>query len=62
MLEKAQVNKWPDPLQDKFADAYKVEYGRATAYKEIFNIMELSEGMIKNLVKQINDPEKNYEI
>ena len=59
---QAQVNKWPDPLQDKFDDAYKVEYGRATAYKEIQMMMETSDKMILNIRKQMDTPEKNYEI
>jgi len=39
-----------------------VEYGRALAFKEIQNILETAEAMIINLTKQINDPDKNYEI
>jgi hypothetical protein len=62
LLEQARLNKWPDPLQDKFEDVYKVEYGRATAYKEIQMLMDTAEGMIKNITKQMKDPEKNYEI
>ena len=62
LLEQAQVNKWPDPAQENFSRIYPVEYGRATAYKEIQMLMESAEAMIQNISKQIKDPTKNYEI
>jgi ribosome-binding ATPase YchF (GTP1/OBG family) len=62
VLQQALTNKWPDPLQTNFGDAYKVEYARAKAFEEIINIMASAESMIKNLVKQLEEPEKNYEI
>jgi len=62
ILEQAQINKWPDPVQENFSKIYRVEYGRALAFKEIQNILETAEAMIINLTKQINDPDKNYEI
>lgn len=62
LLNQALHNKWPDPAQEDFDKKYIIEYSRAMAYKEIYDIMETAEAMIKNLTKQIKDPQKNYEI
>jgi hypothetical protein len=62
LLQQALNNKWPDPAQQDFDKKYIIEYSRAKAYEEIFNLMELAEGMIKNLRKQMDEPERNYEI
>jgi hypothetical protein len=61
-LQSALNNKWPDPAQDDFDKKYIIEYSRAKAYEEVFNLMELAEKMIVNLRKQISDPDKNYAI
>lgn len=37
-----------------------IEFARAQAYKELFNLMETAEPMIKNISKQIKDPKKDY--
>jgi hypothetical protein len=55
-------NKWPDPSQEDFDRKYIIEFSRAKAYEEIYNMLEMAEEMIKNLSKQIKDPQKNYEL
>jgi hypothetical protein len=62
LLLSALNNKWPDPAQDDFDKKYIIEYSRAKAFEEIFSLMETAEPMIKNLTKQISDPQKNYEL
>lgn len=52
---------WPDPGQEDFSRTYPIEYGRATAYKEIQTLLDSAEKMIENITKQIADPDKNYE-
>jgi len=62
LLQQAFHNKWPDPAQEDFDRKYIIEFSRAKAYEEIYNMLEMAEEMIKNLTKQMKDPQKNYEI
>src|SRR3990167_115449 len=55
-------NKWPDPAQEGFDRKYIIEFARAQAYLEIYNLMETSGKMIENIRKQMEEPEKNYAI
>ena len=60
ILLEAQLNKWPDPIQDKFSEIYKVEYARAKAYGDIQAMIDGADTMLKNLTKQKLD-KKAYE-
>lgn len=60
MLQSAFLNKWPDPAQENFDRKYIIEYSRAMAYKEIFNLIEGAEKMAQVTAKQLKEPEKNY--
>jgi hypothetical protein len=62
LLQAAFNNLWPDPAQDDFEKKYHIEYARAKAYMEIFNLLETSKTMIENIRKQMSEPEKNYAI
>lgn len=74
ILESAFQNNWmkPDELDkegrplfstyEAFHKAYSEQYGRATAYKELFLMFENAESMIQNLTKQLALPEKSYGI
>jgi hypothetical protein len=62
LLQAAFHNKWPDPAQEDFDRKYIIEFSRAKAYEEIYNMLEMAETMIKSLTKQMKDPQKNYEI
>jgi hypothetical protein len=59
LLTGAFNNKWPDPAQQDFDRKYIIEYSRAMAYKEIFDILDTAQSMIKNLNLQLALPEKN---
>jgi len=62
LLQQALNNLWPDPAQPDFEKKYHIEYARAKAYQEIYNILETSKTMIENIRKQMSEPEKNYQI
>ena len=62
LLEQAFHNLWPDPAQPDFDRKYIIEYSRAKAYKEIYDLLETSKTMIENIRKQMSEPEKNYVI
>jgi len=64
ILQEAFQNKWPDPTQAKgtkeFHKQYTEQYGRAMAYKELFNMIEGGESMAKTMAEQIASPKKTY--
>ena len=62
LLESAFNNKWPDPAQEDFDRKYIIDFARAKAFMEIYILLETSKTMIENIRKQMNQPEKNYEI
>jgi hypothetical protein len=62
LLQSALNNIWPDPAEADFDRKYIIQFARAKAYKEIFDILETSGSMIDNIRKQIVEPEKNYSI
>jgi hypothetical protein len=62
LLQSAFNNIWPDPAEDNFEKKYVIQYARAKAYKEIHDLLETSEAMIKNIRTQVSQPDKNYEI
>jgi hypothetical protein len=62
LLEQAFHNLWPDPAQQDFERKYIIEYSRAKAYKEIYDLLSTSKTMIENIRKQMSEPEKNYAI
>lgn len=74
ILEGAFYNSWLNPneldkegrplfpTQEAFHKAYTEQYGRAIAYKELFNLLAGAGSVLENLSKQINNPEKNYEL
>ena len=62
LLQSAFLNKWPDPSQPEFDRKYIIEFSRAMAYQELFNLFETSKLMIENIRKQMSEPEKNYAI
>jgi len=39
-------------LQDKFQDAYKVEYARAKAYGDVMSMIDSADAMLKQLAQQ----------
>lgn len=66
ILEEQFQNKWLDPAQfktlEEFHKAYSEAYGRAQAYKEIFNFIASSGKVAQNIADQIKNPEKSYGI
>ena len=62
LLQQAFSNLWPDPAQPDFQNKYVIEYSRAKAYKEIYDLMETAGKMAENIRKQMSEPEKNYAI
>lgn len=59
ILEQAFNNLWPDPAESEtvegFFKQYTEQYGRAMAYKEIFNILSNASAVVINLSKQQDD-------
>ena len=74
ILEAAFQNTWMNPNEltdsgepkfpnyESFHKAYTEQYGRAIAYKELYNMLSGAGAVLENLTKQINNPEKNYAI
>ena len=74
ILENAFHNSWMDPNQldkngrplfpthEAFHKAYTEQYGRAVAYKELYNMLDGAGAVLENVAKQINNPDKNYEL
>lgn len=66
ILREAFSNLWPDPSRahsfEEFFKQYSEQYGRAIAYKEIYNMLESAETMVVNLSEQIKKPKKDYVI
>ena len=66
LLMEAFNNLWPDPTQAKSAEEFHKQYseawGKAMAYKELFNLLNSAEKMVEALSKQIKNPEKDFTI
>lgn len=64
ILMEAFHNKWPDPSQSQdlaqFHKQYSEQYGRAMAFKEIYNMIETAEKASVELAKQMALPKKDY--
>ena len=66
ILEQAFYNSWMNPSElnedgtpkfaslEAFHKAYTEQYGRAIAYKELFNMLSNAGSVLENLTKQIN--------
>lgn len=66
MLVEAFSHKWPDPSLSKtyeeFHKQYSEQYGRAIAYKEVFELIETAETQAFNLAERMKDPEKDFSL
>jgi predicted DNA-binding ArsR family transcriptional regulator len=66
LLEAQFNNKWLSPEQfptlKEFHKAYVEVQKRAEAYKEVRDVIEAAETNIINVTKQLNEPEKNFEL
>ena len=66
ILQEAFNNKWPDPTKavsvEEFHKQYSEQYGRAMAYRELYNILENADIISRNVAEQIKNPTKNYGI
>ena len=66
LLMEAFNNLWPDPTQAKSAEEFHKQYseawGKAMAYKELYNLLNSSEAMVEALSKQIKNPDKDFSI
>lgn len=66
ILERAFQNLWPAPSESKtyeeFHKQYVEQWGRAMAYKELFNLLENAEALVNQLTKQLKDPTKDYSL
>jgi len=64
ILQEAFNNKWPDPTQAKtpeeFHKQYTEQYGKAMAYKELYNLIESSGSVSRTLTSQIKNKKKGY--
>jgi hypothetical protein len=66
LLQEQFQNKWLDPAQfnslEEFHKAYSEAWGRAQAYKEIYNMLESAGKVAQNMAEQIKSPQKDYAI
>lgn len=66
ILESAFQNLWPDPAESKtpeeFHKQYSEQWGRAMAYKDLYNLLESSGKVAQNIAEQIKNPDKDYGI
>jgi hypothetical protein len=64
ILEEAFKNKWPDPSQSKstkeFHKQYTEQYGKAMAFRELFNMIEGAEKLANNLTQEMAKPKSSY--
>ena len=65
-MEEAFLNKWPDPSQfstsDEFHKKYTEDFGKAMAFKDLYNAIEGAEAMAQATAKQLKSPDKDYSL
>ena len=62
LLLSAFSNLWPDPAQPDFDRKYIIQYSKAMAFKEVYDLLETAKGRIEAIREKMAEPKKNYEI